>query len=78
MGKTDAILNYIKAEDRDFRLRSIVHPDMLRPDLYGAQLGEGIYTLYVSNLWPEISGLRVWQVSPTYWGAEWHATIYKS
>lgn len=60
----------IKLEDRDFRRRAVVHPEKVHVDLFGQELGEGVYTLYTQNMWKEITGPRVWRVSTTYWANE--------
>jgi hypothetical protein len=62
------IAEEIIEHDRCFRRCAKVHPEHVH--IHGSQrreLGEGIYTLYTQNMWPEITGLSVWRVSPTYW-----------
>lgn len=65
------IIAELREHDRYFRLHARIHPEKLHVDIYGAELGEGVYPLYAQNMWPEIYGPEVWQVSSTYWRDFW-------
>jgi hypothetical protein len=67
--QVDSIMrNFIKhviAEDRIFRRHARLHAD--HAVHLGKTMGEGVYDLCNQNLWDEIYGPRVWNVSTTYW-----------
>jgi uncharacterized protein YpmS len=66
----DVIASYveeIKREDEIFRRHAKIHPEHVHFQRDSQVVGEGMYTLHNQNMWPEITGAGLWEISPTYW-----------